>query len=196
MHKASIGAYLSYVTKRRLPLLRNIPLVYISSVFALPGESLGVTDKVSHHIALQPGTRPSYTRAYRLPHSQKAVVEEMIQGMLKENIIQESSRPRPAPPYDSFSCEKYVCNRCFVSLQAYLAGSSGLYTCPYVSSALSNRGRVGVNDSLVAEVKMAAACRPPYQGYDVIVETAGLKYFIFPIGWFNKRLLISIMDIT
>ncbi len=27
---------------------------------ALPGESLGVTDKVSHHIALQPGTRSSY----------------------------------------------------------------------------------------------------------------------------------------
>ncbi len=59
------------------------------SMLALPGESLGVTHKVSHHIALQLGTRPSYTQVYRLPHSQKAVVEDMIQGMLKENIIQE-----------------------------------------------------------------------------------------------------------
>ncbi len=43
--------------------------------------------------------RPSYTRAYRLPHSQKAVVEEMIQGMLKENIIQESCSPWNSPMF-------------------------------------------------------------------------------------------------
>lgn len=77
-----------------LPLLAKY-----RSVFALPGESLGATDKVSHSIVLQPDTRPSYTQAYRLPHSQKAVVEDMIQGMLKDNIIQESNSPWNSPMF-------------------------------------------------------------------------------------------------
>ncbi len=38
-------------------------------VIALPGESLGATDKAEHHIRLKPGTKPVYIPAYRLLHS-------------------------------------------------------------------------------------------------------------------------------
>ncbi len=51
-------------------------------VTALLGESLGVTDRTAHHIRLKPGTQLVYVAAYRLPHSQKAIVDEIIQDML------------------------------------------------------------------------------------------------------------------
>ncbi len=57
---------------------------------ALPGESLGLTDRTAHHIRLKPGTHPVYVAAYRLPHSQKAAVDNMVQDMLDQVVIQNS----------------------------------------------------------------------------------------------------------
>ena len=39
------------------------------SVTALPGEPLGKTDVVQHHIQLVNGSQPVYIPAYRMPHS-------------------------------------------------------------------------------------------------------------------------------
>ncbi len=50
---------------------------------ALPGEPLGVTSHVSHHIALKPDTNPVYIPSYRLPHGQRAVVDGLVKNMLK-----------------------------------------------------------------------------------------------------------------
>ena len=47
-------------------------------VFALPGEHLGMTYKAFHQIKLQPGSQPIYVPSYRLPHSQRIQVEEMV----------------------------------------------------------------------------------------------------------------------
>ncbi len=66
-------------------------------VIALPGESLGVTDRTAHHIRLKPGTQPVYVAACRLPHSQKAIVDEVIQDMLDQGVIQNSCSPWNSP---------------------------------------------------------------------------------------------------
>ena len=49
-------------------------LVKHKPAVALPDEPLGVTNRITHHIQLQPNTRPSFVPSYRLPHSQRAVV--------------------------------------------------------------------------------------------------------------------------
>ncbi len=60
---------------------------------ALPGETLGVTSQVTHHIALQPNSQPTYVPSYRLPHSQMQVVQQKVNKLLKEGVIQESHSP-------------------------------------------------------------------------------------------------------
>ncbi len=59
---------------------------------ALPGEPLGVTNKVAHHTALQPGTQPSYVPSYQLPHGQRQVVQQKVDELL-QGVIQESHSP-------------------------------------------------------------------------------------------------------
>ncbi len=67
---------------------------------ALPGKSLGVTDRTVHHIRLKPGTQPVYVASFRLPHSQKAIVDEMIQDMLDQGVIQNSRSPWNSGHYE------------------------------------------------------------------------------------------------
>ncbi len=64
---------------------------------ALHGESLGLTDRTAHHIRLKPCTHPVYVAAYRLPHSQKAIVDNMVQDMLDQGVIQNSCSPWNSP---------------------------------------------------------------------------------------------------
>ncbi len=49
----------------------------------LPGELLGLKSKVTHHITLQPDVQPSYVPSYRLPHSQKQVVQQKVDELLQ-----------------------------------------------------------------------------------------------------------------
>ena len=64
---------------------------------ALSGEPLGVTSNVAHHIALQPGAQPSYVPSYRLPHSQRLLVQQKVDELLQEGVIQESHSPWNSP---------------------------------------------------------------------------------------------------
>ncbi len=59
----------------------------------LSGAALGATSLM----ALKPGTRPVYIPAYRLPHSQRQVVSEQIEEMLKQGVIQHSTLPWNSP---------------------------------------------------------------------------------------------------
>ncbi len=63
---------------------------------ALPGEPLGVTTEITHHIALQPSAQPSYVLSYRLPHSQRQVVQQRVDKPL-QGVIQESQSPWNSP---------------------------------------------------------------------------------------------------
>ncbi len=73
------------------------PLASYRKVVALPGEPLGVTSHVSHHIALKPDTNPVYIPSYRLPYSQRAVVDGLVKDRLKERVIQEFTSPWSPP---------------------------------------------------------------------------------------------------
>ena len=64
---------------------------------ALPGDRLGVTSKTTHRIVLKADAQPCYTPPYRLPHSQRAVVDSLVDGMLKDGVIQESYSPWNSP---------------------------------------------------------------------------------------------------
>ncbi len=43
-----------------------------------------------HHINLNPDTKPLYIPVYRLPHSQRTIVDNMINDMLEQDMIQGS----------------------------------------------------------------------------------------------------------
>ena len=66
-------------------------------VIALPGEPLGNTPYAQHFINLKANVRPVYVPAYRLPHSQREVVDRQIEDMLKEGVIQPSRSPWNSP---------------------------------------------------------------------------------------------------
>ncbi len=74
------------------PALLNLLGQYRQAI-ALPGEPFGVTTQVIHHIALQPNTQRTYVPSHRLPHSQKQVVQQKVDELLKEGVIQESHSP-------------------------------------------------------------------------------------------------------
>ena len=66
-------------------------------VLALPGEHLGITNKAFHQINLQPGSQPICVPSYRLPHSQRIQVEEMVPDVLDQKLIEESTSTWNAP---------------------------------------------------------------------------------------------------
>ncbi len=78
------------------PALLKLLAKYKQAI-ALPGEPLGVTTQVTHHIALQHNTQPTYVPSYRLPQSQKQVVQQRVDELLKEGVIQESHSPWNSP---------------------------------------------------------------------------------------------------
>ena len=92
----------SYVKVIDYPDVRNRLtdlLVTHRQAIALPGEPLGVTDRVQHQIDLQPDARPIYVPSYRLPHSQRQVADNLVQDMLEEGILQESYSPWNSPMF-------------------------------------------------------------------------------------------------
>ncbi len=64
---------------------------------ALSGEALGAISLMAHKIKLKPGTRPVYISAYRLPHSQRQVVNQQMEKMLEQGVIQHSTSPWNSP---------------------------------------------------------------------------------------------------
>ena len=63
----------------------------------LLSEPLGAIDRAEHHIKLKPATNPVYIPAYRLPHSQRQVVEQQIKEMLEQGVIENSRSPWNSP---------------------------------------------------------------------------------------------------
>ena len=90
----------SLVKGQDFPELQH-PLVELLNkyreVIALPGESLGTAVGTEHNIKLKSGTKPIYVPAYRLPHSQRQIVEEHIKDMKAQGVIQDSRSPWNSP---------------------------------------------------------------------------------------------------
>ena len=90
----------SFVTVADYPDLKQ-PLLKLlgryRDVIALPGEPLGATTCIEHHIRLKPDTKPVYVPAYRLPHSQRQIVEDHVKDMKAQGVIQDSLSPWNSP---------------------------------------------------------------------------------------------------
>ncbi len=67
------------------------------SAIALPGEPLGATDRAKHIIKLKDGTSPVYIPAFRLPHSQREIVNQQLQELLNQGVIEHSHSPWNSP---------------------------------------------------------------------------------------------------
>ncbi len=64
---------------------------------ALPGEPLELTNRVTHHIALQPDAQLCFVSSYKLPHSQRQVAQQKVDEWLEEGIIQKFHSPLNSP---------------------------------------------------------------------------------------------------
>ncbi len=92
-YASSIGSFLKVGDYPELiGPLRKLLHQYCNAI-ALPSESLGTTDTTEHKIRVKPDTKPLYIPAYRLPHSQREVVDEQVKDMLEQGVIQHSRSP-------------------------------------------------------------------------------------------------------
>jgi len=66
------------------------------SVFSTPS-GLPPTRSHVHHIPLREGSNPVKVRPYRYPHSQKEEIENLMDNMLRDDIIQPSNSPFSSP---------------------------------------------------------------------------------------------------
>ena len=66
-------------------------------VVAVPGDKMGCTNVLKHHINLEPGTKPIYIPAYRLPEKHRKPVREAVEEMIEEGIVRPSSSPYNFP---------------------------------------------------------------------------------------------------
>ncbi len=66
-------------------------------VIALPGEPFGATGMTEHKIRVKSDTKPVYIPAYRLPHSQRQIVDEQVTDLLDQGVIQHSRSPWNSP---------------------------------------------------------------------------------------------------
>ena len=71
--------------QQRTQLLRL--LNDFEDVTALLGEPLFKTDLAQHYINLQPNTIPVFILAYHLPHSQREIVDNMVDDMLQKEVV-------------------------------------------------------------------------------------------------------------
>lgn len=64
----------------------------LTDVFKMP-DGLPNPREVEHQIVLKEGTNPISVKPYRYPQVQKAKIERLVGGMLKEGIIKPSTSP-------------------------------------------------------------------------------------------------------
>lgn len=66
-------------------------------IFFREGDYLTHTDVAQHRIELEPGTKPIFTRQYRLPYQQRAEVDKQLKEMLENGIIEPSTAAWNSP---------------------------------------------------------------------------------------------------
>ncbi len=68
-------------------------LIKFHDVIALSGDPLGVTSVLEHHIPLLPDASPVYMPSYQHPKSHRAIIENLVQDMLSNDIIESIVSP-------------------------------------------------------------------------------------------------------
>ena len=64
---------------------------------ALTGDALGLTSMISHKIDIPVDSKPIYIPPYRVPHSQKEIIEKEVSELQERNIIEQSNTPWSFP---------------------------------------------------------------------------------------------------
>lgn len=67
------------------------------SVVAVTGDKLGRTDVLQHKIVIEDGARPFYIPNYKLPISQRPIVDEMVEEMKEDGVVIPSKSPYNSP---------------------------------------------------------------------------------------------------
>ena len=63
----------------------------------LSGDKLGRTSVIQHQVNLETGSKPFFIPNYRLPISQRPVVEELVQAMKRDGVVTPSTSPYNSP---------------------------------------------------------------------------------------------------
>ena len=66
-------------------------------IVAIKGDSLGITDKISHSINVEQNAKPIYNQRYRTAHSQQLIIENEVEKLEKEGIVEKSNSPWSFP---------------------------------------------------------------------------------------------------
>ena len=66
-------------------------------VVATTGDKLGRTNVIQHKILLEEGAKPFFIPNYKLPISQRQIVEDLIKDMKAEGIVRPSNSPYNSP---------------------------------------------------------------------------------------------------
>ena len=64
---------------------------------ALEGDKLGRTDVIQHQIIMDDGAKPFYIPNYRLPISQRGVVDKLVEEMKADGVVVPSKSPYNSP---------------------------------------------------------------------------------------------------
>ena len=72
-------------------------LMKYNQIVAVKGDPLGVTDRIKHHIAIKRDIDPIFIPAYRVPYSQKEIIEQEVEKMLSQGIVEPSNSPWSFP---------------------------------------------------------------------------------------------------
>ena len=72
-------------------------LLSYQDVLALRGDTLGVTDLIEHRINIPKDTKIIYIPAYRVAYSQRAVIDQEVEKMIKDGIVEPSVSPWSFP---------------------------------------------------------------------------------------------------
>lgn len=87
---------IDHLNKEEATSITNICAKY-SDIFLLDNDKLTTTNIYEHDIKIKPGTEAQFTKAYRLPHSQKEEIDRQIKDLIESDIIEPAKSEWSSP---------------------------------------------------------------------------------------------------
>lgn len=81
---------LSHNSNEECKLIKKL-ITEFNDIFYVEGDGMTFVKNCEHRIFTKPGTNPVNTKQYRIPHSQKEIVQDKIKEMLKDDVIEPST---------------------------------------------------------------------------------------------------------
>lgn len=80
---------LNHLSEKDEKTIKQICLKY-NDIFCLKNDKLGITNVYCPSLTVKPNSQASYSKQYRIPHSQKEEISKQIGKMLEDGIIEET----------------------------------------------------------------------------------------------------------